>query len=618
MGNTEQLEVIQLDGFTPAVPAKPGHEQELSSRFGMLFLQPGSTLHGGFGAVARVVNLYEERFALKRLNTPDAGGACSAEELREMLFEEYKNQLAVSRLKGFPQVYGYGTWKGEPLILMEWIEGTTLARAMPDLPHEGDGVQGEVVAQVGISVLEILRGVERLDSRLVHRDISPNNIMFRTGAMSLSQQVAAGAFDTCLIDFGNSTTQSQGAGAAFTQRVGMLRGATREYAPPEMLTADVEGIEELRDNPAIDVYALCSVLYELYAGHTPFDLTHSLGGSDYRTKMSVEPKPLVARRGYEEPLLEAIMSGIRPAQDARPSVDGLLFELERWYEGRQRNGTLVVPRPVERPGAEDGAASERAGEHDETEPLRAAAAVPVPVPVPESVVSRTPEPATVPVSEPATAPVPRDAAAPATRRAPAPAPAARRAPAPRPRAAGGATIPVPTPVPAPGSAVAAAAAAGSTAAAAASAPVPRPTAPRPRAAAARSTGAAAPASRRAGAPRPAPVPRSRAATSTPATPGFSSPAPGAAAPRAKGAVSGGGAPIGFRDVRHSRPVRKLGWRLLLILAIAFALSVVSCTARMALGRELPAAPAAQERTEGAECTNDRGEVPIEEGAAWQG
>ena len=602
MGNTEQLEVIQLDGFTPAVPAKPGHEQELSSRFGMLFLQPGSTLHGGFGAVARVVNLYEERFALKRLNTPDAGGACSAEELREMLFEEYKNQLAVSRLKGFPQVYGYGTWKGEPLILMEWIEGTTLARAMPDLPREGDGTVGEVVAQVGISVLEILQGVERLDSRLVHRDISPNNIMFRTGAMSLSQQVAAGAFDTCLIDFGNSTTQSQGAGAAFTQRVGMLRGATRDYAPPEMLTADVEGIEELRDNPAIDVYALCSVLYELYAGHTPFDLTHSLGGSDYRTKMSVEPKPLVARRGYEEPLLEAIMSGIRPAQDARPSVDGLLFELERWYEGRQRNGTLVVPRPVERPDAEDGAASEWAGEHDETEPLRAAAAVPVPVPAPEL----------------ATVPAPRGAAAPATRRAPAPAPAARRVPAPRPRPAGGATIPVPTPVPAPGSAAAAAAAAGSTAAAAASAPVPRPAAPRPRAAAARSTGAAAPASRRAGAPRPAPVSRSRAATSTPATPGFSSPAPGAAAPRAKGAVSGGGAPIGFRDVRHSRPVRKLGWRLLLILAIAFALSVVSCTARMALGRELPAAPAAQERTEGAECTNDRGEVPIEEGAAWQG
>ena len=227
------------------MPAEPGHEGELSSRFGMLFLRPGSTLRGGFGAVAKVVNLYEESFALKRLNAPEASGACSAEELREMLLEEYKNQLAVSRLKGVPRVYGYGTWQGEPLILMEWIEGVTLAHAMPDLPHEGDGVPGEVVAQVGVSVLEILQGVERPDGRLVHRDISPNNIMFRTDAMSLSQQVAVGAFDTCLIDFGNSTTRSQGANAAFTQRVGVLRGATRDYAPPEMLTADVEGIEEL-------------------------------------------------------------------------------------------------------------------------------------------------------------------------------------------------------------------------------------------------------------------------------------------------------------------------------------------------------------------------------------
>ncbi len=585
MGNTEQLEVIQIDGFTPAVPAEPGHEQELSSRFGMLFLQPGSTLRGGFGAVAKVVNLYEEHFALKRLNAPEASGSCSAEELREMLFEEYKNQLAVSRLKGFPRVYGYGFWRGEPLILMEWIEGTTLAHAMPDLPREGDGVQGEVVAQVGISVLEILQGVERLDSRLVHRDISPNNIMFRTGAMSLSQQVAAGAFDTCLIDFGNSTTQSQGAGAAFTQRVGMLRGATRDYAPPEMLTADVEGIERLRDNPAIDVYALCSVLYELYAGHTPFDLTHSLGGSDYRTKMSVEPKPLVARRGYEEPLLEAVMSGIRPAQDARPTVDELLYEFEHWYEGRQRNGTLVVPRPVERPGAEDGAGFDRASDHDETEPLCATAVVPVPVPVPEPVTSRVPEPAT--------APMPR-AAAPVTRRAPVPAPATRRAPVPRPRATGGATIPVPTPVPTPGSAAAAAAAPKPTGSAG-----PRAAAPKPR--------AAAPKPRASAAPKPC------AAAPAPAPSGFS-PTGG----RRGRAASSGGAPIGFRDVRHSEPVRKLGWRLLAILGIAFALSVGSCAARVAFGQELPEpAPMTQERDSGSENVNERGETPAEEDVTWQ-
>lgn len=636
MDNLEQLEVVQLDGFTPSIPVEPGREQELASRFNMLFLQPGSTLHGGFGAVAKVVNLYEEVFALKRLNAPDSNSDCSPSELREMLFEEYKNQLAVSRLKGFPQVYGYGSWKGEPLILMEWIEGTTLAHAVPDLPHEGDGVQGEVVAQVGISVLEILQGVERLNSRLVHRDISPNNIMFRTKDMSLSQQVAAGAFDTCLIDFGNSTTECQDIPMAFTQRVGMMRGATRDYAPPEMLTADVEGVEELRNNPAIDIYALCSVLYELYAGHTPFDLTHSLGGSDYRTKMSMDPKPLVARRTYEAPLLNAIMSGIRPSQEARPTVDGLLYELECWYEGRQRNGTVAAPKPVEMPEKYDADSG-----WDETMPVGNAVVVPLTESNPFE------NDFVAPVAESATVPMPH-----AEERFE----ASRKTPVSEPEptgdawsepdvyfdASGAEHVPVPTPVPVPTSgaaqsaAGAAAAGAGAASAAraatgsgAASAAAAAGAAAGSAAAGAAAAGATSPRPKRAGGSSAARAPKPRAASSSspvppPPAPATSAPAPpvpsGFSSSRKKkrGAVSSSGTSIGFRDVRHSRPVRKLGWRLLIILAIMFALSAVSCVARIAFGSELPGHQESSEVQE-TNCVSDdsQGVVPAEEDVLWQ-
>lgn len=634
MDNLEQLEVVQLDGFTPSIPAEPGREQELASRFNMLFLQPGSTLHGGFGAVAKVVNLYEEVFALKRLNAPDSNSDCSPSELREMLFEEYKNQLAVSRLKGFPQVYGYGSWKGEPLILMEWIEGTTLAHAVPDLPHEGDGVQGEVVAQVGISVLEILQGVERLNSRLVHRDISPNNIMFRTKDMSLSQQVAAGAFDTCLIDFGNSTTECQDIPMAFTQRVGMMRGATRDYAPPEMLTADVEGVEELRNNPAIDIYALCSVLYELYAGHTPFDLTHSLGGSDYRTKMSMDPKPLVARRTYEAPLLNAIMSGIRPSQEARPTVDGLLYELECWYEGRQRNGTVAAPKPVELPNKHDAESN-----WDETMPVGNAVVVPFTESSPfESAFA-------APVAEPATVPMPRAGERfESSRKTPASAPEPTENTWSEPDvhldASGAEHIPVPTPVPVPtpgaaqsaAGAAAAGAGAASTARAAAGAGAASAAAAAGAAAGAAAAGATSPRPKRAGGSGTARAskPRSASASSSPVPPPPAPPAPPPApAPpvpsgfsssrkKKRGAVSSSGTSIGFRDVRHSRPVRKLGWRLLIILAIMFALSVVSCVARIAFGSELPGPQEISEVQEANGVNDDsQGVAPAEEDALWQ-
>ena len=643
MDNLEQLEVVQLDGFTPSIPAEPGHEQELASRFNMLFLQPGSTLHGGFGAVAKVVNLYEEVFALKRLNAPDSNSDCSPSELREMLFEEYKNQLAVSRLKGFPQVYGYGSWKGEPLILMEWIEGTTLAHAVPDLPHEGDGVQGEVVAQVGISVLEILQGVERLNSRLVHRDISPNNIMFRTKDMSLSQQVAAGAFDTCLIDFGNSTTECQDIPMAFTQRVGMMRGATRDYAPPEMLTADVEGVEELRNNPAIDIYALCSVLYELYAGHTPFDLTHSLGGSDYRTKMSMDPKPLVARRTYEAPLLNAIMSGIRPSQEARPTVDGLLYELECWYEGRQRNGTVAAPKPVEMPEKYDADSG-----WDETTPVGNAVVVPLTESNPFE------NDFVAPVAESATVPMPHaEERFEASRKTPVsasePTGDAWSEPGVYFDASGAEHVPVPAPVPVPtpgaAQSAAGAAAAGAGAASTARAAAGAGTASAAAAAGAAAGSAAAGAAAGAASPRPkrgggsgtarASKPRSASASSSPVppppAPPVPPPAPATSAPappvpsgfsssgkKKRGAVSSGGTSIGFRDVRHSRPVRILGWRLLIILAIMFALSAVSCVARIAFGSELPGHQESSEVQE-TNCVSDdsQGVVPAEEDVLWQ-
>ena len=342
MADSKNLEVIRLDDFTPRDPEGPGREGDAARRFGMLLVDPASLSRGGFGAVVKATNLYEESFALKRARTAELGDSCTPEQLKQMLYEEYRTQLAVSRLKGFPDVYGYGTWDGEPVILMEWVDGVTLAQAEARLPHEGDGVQADAVAMVGEAVLEILVGVGRLDRRLVHRDISPSNIMFRTSAMGLEQQVAAGALDVCLIDFGNSTFEHPRQ-SSFTQRVGMVRGATRDYAPPEMLTADIEGVERLRDDPSIDVYALCSVLYELYAGHTPFDLTHSLGGSDYRTKMSVAPGPVTPRRAHDRALLDAIMSGLAPYQAARPSAEKLLGELRAWREGRAASNT---PAPV--------------------------------------------------------------------------------------------------------------------------------------------------------------------------------------------------------------------------------------------------------------------------------
>ena len=52
----------------------------------------------------------------------------------------------------------------------------------------------------------------------------------------------------------------------------MPRGATPDFAPPEMLTEDIANVSTMRKSSAVDVYAAASVLYLLLSGHTPFDL----------------------------------------------------------------------------------------------------------------------------------------------------------------------------------------------------------------------------------------------------------------------------------------------------------------------------------------------------------
>ena len=61
-------------------------------------------------------------------------------------------------------------------------------------------------------------------------------------------------------------------GSSFTRVSSLTRKATVDFAPPEMLTEDIAGIDALRKSPKIDVYATASVIYLLDCGRAPIDL----------------------------------------------------------------------------------------------------------------------------------------------------------------------------------------------------------------------------------------------------------------------------------------------------------------------------------------------------------
>lgn len=349
MDNQGQQELIVLDTFEPAVAFDPAKRDESRRRFSM-FLVQSEAGHGGTGVVQRATNTAGEIFAIKRLHVSDTTDERIAAGMRAVLFEEYRNQLTVSHLRGFPRVYGYGTSNGEPLIVMEWVEGSTLKHITPQLPHEDGGVRGDAVAAIGVAVLSILNNVRHLDTGVAHRDISPRNIMVATSEHSLQDQLATLDFDIRLIDFGSSTALNP-IDPTFTVRADVWRGGTPEYAPPEMLTHDIAGIETRRLSPTVDIYALSSVLYELYCGHTPFNLQALGTASPYRVKTETAFEVPQARTAADEALINIIVAGLAIDQERRPSVEQMLDLLRRWQSSEL--GDWPTPEPVWGSGAMD-------------------------------------------------------------------------------------------------------------------------------------------------------------------------------------------------------------------------------------------------------------------------
>mgnify|MGYP004533596301 CR=1 FL=1 len=310
------LRLARVDGFEPAVVLGADELPVYLRRFTMLFADDATTRRGGIGRVTCAVNAQGEAVALKQLILPardefddDAAHEALVAKFKAAFREEYECHRALSGLKGFPRLYGWGEVDGIPAIVMEWVEGETLARLRSRFAVDDAGrLSPLVAAHLGRDLFDLLCRMSLVGEGFVHRDISPANIMVRTARLPLDRQLAEGTFDLCLIDFGSSlalepASAVAGAGgkASFTERYATLRRATVAYSPPEMLTDDIPDLRALRMSPAIDVYAAASVVYELIAGVAPYEAAPGASGtsgsrkktrdiaSPYRLKMDTLP-----------------------------------------------------------------------------------------------------------------------------------------------------------------------------------------------------------------------------------------------------------------------------------------------------------------------------------------
>jgi len=190
--------------------------------------------HGGMGVVYKAWNRRLQRFeALKMIAGP--GTPRDRERFR---FEA--EAAAGLKHAHIVTVYGVGERAGQPYLAMEWIDGRTLAAALPELRRDPHAVAA-VLAKVA-------RAVQHAHRRgILHRDLKPANVMLD----------AAG--EPHVLDFGLARRLDGGDGLT----VGGV-ACTPQYAAPEQARGE-RGL-----TTAVDVYGLGAILYEALTGRPPF------------------------------------------------------------------------------------------------------------------------------------------------------------------------------------------------------------------------------------------------------------------------------------------------------------------------------------------------------------
>jgi serine/threonine protein kinase len=259
----------------------------------------------------------DREVAVKRLFASLAGD----EVFQERFFREARMAAALSH-PNLVAVFDVGEEDGQPYIVMEYVEGETLAELM-----KRDGpVPPERAVEL---LLQICAGLEHAHAAgLVHRDIKPQNLLLRTDGV------------VKIADFGIART---GQATQLTQ-VGTVLG-TVAYLAPEQAAGE-------RVTSAADIYSLGAVAYELLSGRTPYQY-ESL--ADLALKQLEPPPPLGE---VPPPIEQAVMRALAYRPEDRPESASVLGrELSR----RETTAvTEAMGEPPPRPGTRTIHISQRA------------------------------------------------------------------------------------------------------------------------------------------------------------------------------------------------------------------------------------------------------------------
>jgi serine/threonine protein kinase len=296
---------------------------------------------GGMGEVYQAIDtLLSRPVALKVLPREIATDAA-----RRQRFEREARAIAAVTHPHICTLYDAGSHDGHPYLVMELVEGETLAQCVRrgPLPME----------QALRYATDIASALDHAHQRgIVHRDLKPANVMLTpTGAK--------------LLDFGLAQLRETSDEAAHPDG---LESATRIESVTEAGTMlgtvaymSPEQLEAKATDRRTDIYAFGAVVYEMLTGHPAYE-----GTSKARLIAAVltrEPAPLGAARLAARAWPDATRESVPPAlehvvgrclakdpDDRWQTASDLSRELQ-WIAKQGTNPASAVSEPLPRPAA---------------------------------------------------------------------------------------------------------------------------------------------------------------------------------------------------------------------------------------------------------------------------
>ncbi len=140
--------------------------------------------------------------------------------------------------------------EGQPYLVMQYVEGTTLARRLLDGPLPP--------MEAATLLAPVCRAIEQAHERgVLHRDLKPSNILINLQGTPL------------VGDFGLAKRIDLGSEPGLTETGAIL--GTPSYMAPEQAASHRGMI-----GPATDVYGLGAILYQMLTGRPPFQAASPL------------------------------------------------------------------------------------------------------------------------------------------------------------------------------------------------------------------------------------------------------------------------------------------------------------------------------------------------------